>query len=192
MRTRQNRQIGVLGIALCAVLTAAPTPSARIVQVRVGNHPTFTRVVFELDGRAGYRIERTLQPVEQQRPGRWSRGDVARVRLTLTAQSDMSWVVVDDPVPAGASVLGSGLGGQSQLLQRDERREGAVWPAFEERRFDAFRAFYRFVPKGSWTVEYTVRLNNAGRFDLPATRVEALYSPEMFGELPNASVRVKQ
>jgi hypothetical protein len=59
MRTRQARQLGVLGIALCAVLTAAPTPSARVVQVRVGNHPTFTRVVFELDGRAGYRIERS-------------------------------------------------------------------------------------------------------------------------------------
>jgi len=28
-------------------------------------------------------------------------------------------------------------------------------------------------------------LNNPGRFELPATRVEALYAPEMFGELPN-------
>ena len=36
-----------------------------------------------------------------------------------------------------------------------------------------------------------VRVNNAGRFDLPATRVEALYSPEMFGEIPNETVRVK-
>ena len=61
---------------------------------------------------------------------------------------------------------------------------------FEERKFDSFRAYYRFVPKGKWTVEYTARLNNAGEFLLPPTRVEALYSPEMFAEIPNAQVSV--
>jgi len=35
-----------------------------------------------------------------------------------------------------------------------------------------------------------VRLNNPGEFNLPATRVEAMYAPEMFGELPNASLTV--
>ena len=43
-----------------------------------------------------------------------------------------------------------------------------------------------YVPKGSFVVEYTVRLNNPGTFGLPATRVEAMYAPEMFGEAPNA------
>jgi alpha-2-macroglobulin len=113
------------------------------------------------------------------------------VRLELEAQSDMSWVVVDDPVPGGATLLGSGLGGQSQILTTGERRAGWVWPAFEERRFDAFRAYYRFVPKGHWVVEYTVRLNNPGTFLLPATRVEAMYAPEMLGELPNAPITVE-
>jgi len=66
-----------------------------------------------------------------------------------------------------------------------------VWPAFEERKFDSFRAYYRFVPKGKWSVEYTVRLNNAGEFVLPETRVEAMYAPEMFGESPNAKLKVQ-
>jgi uncharacterized protein YfaS (alpha-2-macroglobulin family) len=35
-----------------------------------------------------------------------------------------------------------------------------------------------------------VRLNNDGRFSLPPTRVEAMYSPEMFGEAPNAPMAV--
>jgi hypothetical protein len=140
---------------------------------------------------SGYRIERTISPVEQQTPGRWTRGDLMRVRLDLEAQSDMTWVVVDDPVPAGATILGSGLGGQSRLATGGERREGWVWPAFEERRFDAFRAYYRRVPKGKWAVEYTVRLNNPGVFQLPATRVEAMYAPEMFGERPNPPLTVE-
>jgi alpha-2-macroglobulin len=138
----------------------------------------------------GFKIIRTVTPIEQRTSGRFSRGDVVRIRLDLEAQSDMSWVVVDDPVPAGATVLGSGLGGQSELLPRDETRGGWAWPAFEERRFDAYRAYYRFVPKGRWSTEYTLRLNNPGSFLLPATRVEAMYAPEMFGELPNTTVTV--
>jgi uncharacterized protein YfaS (alpha-2-macroglobulin family) len=102
----------------------------------------------------------------------------------------MSWVVVDDPVPAGASILGGGLANQSSLLTQGERREGWAWQGFDERRFDGMRVYYRFVPKGSWVVEYTVRLNNPGIFSLPATRVEAMYAPEMFGELPNAPMTV--
>ena len=94
-------------------------------------------------------------------------------------------------MPAGSSILGAGLGGQPERLTRGEAREGDVWPAFEERRFDAFRAYYRFVPKGRWTVEYTLRLNNPGTFQLPATRVEALYAPEMLGERPNAPFTVE-
>jgi len=139
----------------------------------------------------GFKVIRTVTPVEQRRPGAFTRGDVIRVHLDLDAQSDMSWVVVDDPIPAGATVLGSGLGGQSELSQRGEGREGGAWLAFEERRFDSYRGYYRFVPKGRWTIEYTVRLNNPGMFLLPATRVEAMYAPEMFGELPNAAVNVE-
>jgi hypothetical protein len=139
----------------------------------------------------GYRIARSVSAVEQKESGRWSRGDVMRVRLDLEAQSDMTWVVVHDPVPAGSTVLGSGLGRDSQILTQDEQRQGWVWPAFEERRFDSFRAYYALVPKGKWTVEYSVRLNNPGEFQMPPTRVEALYAPEMFGELPNGKVVVR-
>src|SRR5215475_7520622 len=47
----------IVALALCALVLGAPTPSARVTEVRVGAHPGFTRVVFELDGRAGYQIE---------------------------------------------------------------------------------------------------------------------------------------
>ena len=139
----------------------------------------------------GFKITRTVTAIEQNRPGVWTRGDVARVHLDLEAQSDMTWVVVDDPIPAGATILGSGLGGQSQLLVRGERQSGGwAWLAYDERRFDAYRAYYELVPKGRWSVEYTVRFDNPGNFQLPSTRVEAMYAPEMFGELPNAPVTV--
>ena len=102
----------------------------------------------------------------------------------------MTWVVVDDPIPAGSTALGTGLGGDSTLSRAGEKRVGTVWPAYEERTFAAFHAYYRYVPKGKFVVEYSVRLNNRGDFNLPATRVEAMYAPEMFGELPNAQWKV--
>jgi hypothetical protein len=139
---------------------------------------------------AGYQIVRTVIPVEQRDRGRFSRGDIVRVRLEIDARSDMTWVVVSDPVPSGASILGTGLGRDSEIARRGERRTGMAWPAFEERGFDVYRAYYEFVPKGKWTLEYTLRLNGEGSFNLAATRVEAMYAPEMFGEVANAPLVV--
>ena len=141
---------------------------------------------------SGYQIAKTVTPVEARQPGRFSRGDLLRVRLEITAQSDMTWVVVNDPIPAGASHLGTGLARDSQIVAGAEREHGDVVPAYEERAADAFRAYYEFVPKGRFVTEYTLRLNHAGRFNLPTTRVEALYAPEMFGEIPNAVMEVQE
>jgi uncharacterized protein YfaS (alpha-2-macroglobulin family) len=139
---------------------------------------------------SGYRLTKSLIPVDAATAGRFTRGDIVRVRLTIEADRDMTWVVVNDPIPAGASHLGTGLGRDSQLAVPEEERQAHATPAFEERAFDGFRAYYEVVPKGSLIVEYTMRLNQSGRFNLPPTRVEALYAPELFGELPNDVVEV--
>jgi len=138
----------------------------------------------------GYRIAKSLTPIEQKLKGTWHQGDIVRVKLQIEAQADMTWVVVSDPIPAGTAILGTGLGRDSSLAIKGEEWQGWVWPSFEERSLEAFRAYYEYVPKGEWTVEYTMRLNNQGVFNLPPTRVEAMYSPEMLGEIPNEAVRV--
>lgn len=152
-----------------------PWAFVRTLAARPPEHPRW----------AGYRIGRSLSPVIQQVPGRWSRGDVYRVTLDIDAQADMTWVVMDDPVPAGASILGSGLGGDA--VSPAAHADG---PSFEERSQDAFRAYYRFLPKGKTRLQYAVRLNSAGRFALPPSRIEAMYAPETFGELPVSPLEV--
>ena len=147
--------------------------------------------------RAGYSVTRSVSAVEQKdaskdKTSQWSRGDVVRVRIEVEAQTDMTWVVVSDPVPGGATILGSGLGRDSAILTGTEKRSGNAWPAYEERSFEAFRSYFEYLPKGKHVIEYTVRLNNPGKFSLPPTRVEAMYAPETFGEVPNAMVDVTQ
>jgi hypothetical protein len=143
---------------------------------------------------AGFRIARRWTPVEQRVPGLWSRGDVVRVQLELEALGSAAWVAISDPVPPGATHLGGGLGRDSALLTRGEGSARRRWdcPCVEqvERSFEAQREFYGFVPAGRWSTEYTLRLDQAGVFALPPTRIEAMYSPESFGELPHEPVTV--
>lgn len=144
---------------------------------------------------AGYGIKKTLAPVEQAVPGKWSRGDVVRVTLEVNASSDMSWVVVSDPIPGGATILGSGLGRDSDIATRGEQGTSGqddwdTWDAYEERSFSALRNYYAYLPKGKISLQYTLRLNATGSFALPPTRVQAMYAPEMFGEAPNARFEV--
>ncbi|WP_425228594.1 alpha-2-macroglobulin family protein [Sphingomonas sp.] len=154
---------------------------------------------------AGYRLGRQVTMVQQRTPGRLTRGDVMRVTLTVDAPAERNWVVVNDPVPAGATVIGD-LGGQSRLLRQGEDTPGqsdrvtidgkpfivmsGAQPAYVERARDSWRGYFSWVPAGRFVVSYTMRLNTAGRFSLPPSRVEAMYSPAVRAQLPNAPVEV--
>jgi alpha-2-macroglobulin len=150
----------------------------------------------------GYRLTKTVTPVSQNKAGVIQVGDVFRVDLEIDASAPMTWVAVNDPLPAGAAIIsaaGVGLEGRrgSQIIQAASNaaapadnsgsdRWSYAWLAFEESRFDAYRAYYEFLPAGKHRVSYTLRVSQPGKMGLPPTRVEAMYSPDLFGELPNA------
>jgi uncharacterized protein YfaS (alpha-2-macroglobulin family) len=137
---------------------------------------------------SGFAVRRLVTPVSQATPGRWSRGDVMKVRVEFTPRAPVAWVAINDPVPAGATILGGSLGGRSDLLAAGTTT--GVQPTFVERRTDAVHAHYEYVTRALVAYEYTLRLGSAGTFRLPPTRVEALYSPEMMALVPNAPVTV--
>lgn len=130
----------------------------------------------------GLTVTRTVSAVEQKHKGQWSVGDVYRVRLDMESTAAQTWVVVRDAVPSGATQLGRGLGRESSLALQGETGGGWTWPSYVERATDSYRAYFRWVPRGRWHVDYTVRLNNAGELKLPPVRIEAMYAPEVYGE----------
>lgn len=148
---------------------------------------------------AGYRVDKLIEPVSRRIAGQWSVGDIYRVHLRITSEAPMNWVVVNDPIPSGATILGSGLGRDSiissqldeKLVNGNDTYANYVEPSYIERKADAYRAYYQLMDKGETTLEYTVRLNNVGKFSLPSTRVEAMYAPAIFGEAVNNDIQVK-
>lgn len=140
---------------------------------------------------AGYRISRKVTPLQEKVAGKISRGDIWRVTLTIDADNDMSWVALTDPIPSGAKIMGDGDGRDSSIARLGENQnQRGMSPTYVERSFSAYRAYYAMLPKGHYTVDYTVRLNNSGNFALPPTRVEAMYAPDVFGEVPNGRVNI--
>lgn len=140
---------------------------------------------------AGYRLRKTLTPVVRAQPGRWSRGDVLRVRIEVEVLADATWVALDDPLPAGAVVIDGGLKrGLAPMPTPPARGVATAWPSFVERRAEAYRAYFEELPRGRWQVEYSIRLNAGGRFVLPATRVESMYEADRFAAVPNPTLEV--
>ncbi len=76
--------------------------------------------------------------------------------------------------------------------QENANNQGFVCPHIPSARSSGFRAYYDYVPKGTFEVESNdLRLQlQTGTVQLPPTHVEALYEPEMLGELPNAPFTV--
>ena len=136
----------------------------------------------------GYNVKRTITPVEQKDKSGYSRGDVYRITLEVEAQSDMTWVVVDDPIPSGAAILGSGLGRDAGSLTQGEKREGWATPTFIDAH-EAYRAYYEFVPKGRFKIEYTVRLNNPDASICPPRAWKRCIARDV--RAPNSPVAVK-
>jgi alpha-2-macroglobulin len=139
---------------------------------------------------AGYKMEKSISIVSQKNKGWLTRGDVIKVTITVDATAERNWVVVSDPVPPGATIIGD-LGGQSGLLAAATGGGEGVSPAYVERGRDAWRGYFDWVPAGRFTVSYAVRLNGTGQFNLPPTRVEAMYSPDIRAQVPNKGIQVR-
>jgi hypothetical protein len=137
---------------------------------------------------AGIKVTRKFIPVREAHPGRHTRGDLVRVVIEFETGSDLTWVAVNDPIPAGSSIVGV-FARNGVPLGLDTPSDEA-WPVYAEAGFTGLRAYIDWLPRGHARLDYLVRLNTSGRFKMPATRVEAMYAPDIFGATPNAPVEI--
>jgi hypothetical protein len=121
-------------------------------------------------------------------------GDVVQVRLTIIAPHDLNYVVVEDPLPAGAESIDPTLATTSLVEQRptlfreaesDETREFYrwwwSWYSRSEMRDDKVVLFADYLPAGTYEYTYTFRATRPGEYQVIPTSAREFYFPEVFG-----------
>ncbi|RME79723.1 MAG: alpha-2-macroglobulin [Chloroflexi bacterium] len=115
-------------------------------------------------------------------------GDVIQVKLTIIAPNDLYYVVVEDPLPAGAEAIDPGLATTSLLesgpnLRREDSRYWWWWRWYSryELRDEKVVLFADFLSKGTYQFTYTIRTTLPGDYHVIPTVAREFYFPEVFG-----------
>jgi len=146
-------------------------------------------------------LPRALESVADTSSRRFRGGDLVLADLVIVTPSPRDFVVVDDPLPAGLEAVDSHLATTSSHLDvgqpgavpcaqcddeeaRDELAAGHTF--FEdysqrELRDDRVLFFIDHMQAGMYHYRYLARATTIGKFVLPSTRVEEMYTPETFG-----------
>ncbi len=126
-------------------------------------------------------------------------GSVVEVRLRISTPQERSFVVVDDPLPAGYEPILGSLVTESRergrgRLRRPRRMGGNYWgTGFDhvESLDDRVLLFATTLRAGVWEYRYLARAITRGSFRLPSTRAEEMYRPEVFGRAKGGRVHVE-
>jgi uncharacterized protein YfaS (alpha-2-macroglobulin family) len=137
---------------------------------------------------------------------RLKQGDVVRVDIYLSLPTARHFVVVSDPVAGGLEPVNRQLATASQLdadKAMMEAAEGswwfkeADWTGYQqgqwgfyhqELRHDVARFYADYLPAGNYHLSYTEQVIAAGIFAAPATHVEEMYDPDVYGKGLSTSI----
>ena len=136
-------------------------------------------------------------------------GDEIRVELEIVAPHDLYYLADEDPLPAGAEAVDTGLATTSLLesgpsLQPpgpilfegpasapQAEKVGAAptdvywiwwhWYSRSELRDEKVALFADYLPRGSYLYSYTIRATQAGEFHVIPTTASEMYFPEVYG-----------
>ena len=163
-----------------------------------------------LDVTREYSIKRDGKWVLLESPVQVEVGELIRVDLFVSNPTARHFVVVDDPVFAGAEPLNSDLATTSSIdLQHDSRSfsAGSVglerkhWTGFgayeggfyhKELKHDAARFYSDYLPAGNHHLRYFKQVIATGDFFAGQTKAEEMYDPDVFGTSAPARLHVQQ
>lgn len=139
-------------------------------------------------------------------------GDVLRVELSIIAPSDLHYLAVEDPLPAGFEAIDPNLATTSQLAQPPQTgmieepspliADGTAatqrtllpwwnWHSRVELRDNKVALFADRLSKGAYLFSYTIRATQAGIYRAIPTTASEMYFPEVYGRSDGAELRVE-
>jgi uncharacterized protein YfaS (alpha-2-macroglobulin family) len=118
-------------------------------------------------------------------------GEAIRVKLTIIAPSDLHYVVVEDPFPAGTegvdqSLKTTSVAEEDPELTRTDRYDpwggwGWWWFNHTDLRDEKAVLFASYLPRGTYEYTYLIRASLPGEFRAIPTHAYEMYFPEVFG-----------
>ncbi len=144
----------------------------------------------------GIAITKAMEPLaaNTQATGRtFPAGTIVKVTLRVISPQQRNFVVVEDPVPAGFQIINTSLQTESSELSESGSYEQRWWGSFNHRELhdDRVLLFADQLAAGVHTFTYLARAITPGTFAMPATYVEMMYEPEVFGRTGSMIVEVK-
>ncbi len=127
-------------------------------------------------------------------------GDVVKVKVTLVAESDLNFLVLEDYLPAGLEPIDASLKTTpSEFRRRLYEEQGRAYQV--SKRYSPFghtdirdnrvALFARFVPKGVYEYTYFAQATTPGEFSLPPATAYEQYFPEVWGRSDGGTFAVK-
>jgi len=147
----------------------------------------------------GFSIERVYLTKNGQPAAQLKAGETYTVVLTISTPQDRTFVIVDDPLPAGVEPVQTTFLTESQELTRQlwaGREDGSAdfwWGGFDrtELHDDRVLATADYLLSGSHEVRYLVRATVTGKFSAPGATVLQMYEPEVFARTASELREVK-
>lgn len=180
------------------ILELAKTgPGNLFYSLRLSQYVSFENRVETIAG-SGLRVERQYYKLSLRRDRRsgalelrpsdrpqtrFRAGDLVRVRLAVSTGSEMEYMMVEDPLPAGCEVLSRG-----DLYPWEWDR----WYSDMDIHDRLVGFFARRLPAGRQEIEYDVRVEVPGRFCALPTEVFCMYRTDLRGTGAEAIIEVGQ
>ncbi|OYV85134.1 MAG: hypothetical protein B7Z63_05925, partial [Ignavibacteriae bacterium 37-53-5] len=168
--------------------------------IRMNYYPTRDTLVRD-EGIAVIKTISTMdgKPVGQNSSGDYvlSAGSMYKVTLRIVVPQQRNFVVVDDPLPAGAEAVNLTFDTESGFLGRDLNSgnwESMYWNGgfnHVEQKDDRVLLFASTLQAGVHDYSYLVRAATYGTFRMPATHAEEMYEPDVFGQTAQKAVVVR-
>jgi uncharacterized protein YfaS (alpha-2-macroglobulin family) len=203
-------------LPMAQLMTAAPagsTPPLTFTREGVGTLFYTARLRYAVDQfftqglDSGFKVDRHYEMIEggtNATPTSFNAGDLVRVTLSFLLPKDRHYVAVTDPLPAGFEAVESWFETTKSSLTQQAVQAGARsqegWRAYAgvgyfdhiERHDDRMEMFATSLSEGAHTISYVVRATTSGTFRTAPTRVEEMYSPEIFGRTASTQIEVRR
>jgi len=143
----------------------------------------------------GFKVEKWFETLDGKRVNgdEFKSGKEYVAVVKINTNQERHFVMMDDPVPAGFRVLNMSFKTQGQEKYKKIRNTSGWWGSFShyEQYDDRVLAFGDSLRRGEHVYRYVVRAVTPGKFLLPPTKVEEMYTPDVFGYYGQRYVKIK-